>query len=162
METRGRDGPRSMNVTLLLADAAQAVEGKLYVLGGGWSLTGPDPAPMALAIKVEVDWDRGNIRHDWNLDLLDADGIPFEVPVAEGAQEAVAVRGQPESGRPPGLKQGTPLDVAMAINFGPLPLLPGQRYEWRFSITGIDQTWSVGFTTRPQAKEQSSPSRRGH
>ena len=39
-----------MKVTILLADAAQAAEGKLYVLGGGWSITGPDPSPMALAI----------------------------------------------------------------------------------------------------------------
>ena len=36
-----------MKATLLLADAAQAAEGKLYVLGGGWSVTGPGPAPMA-------------------------------------------------------------------------------------------------------------------
>ena len=28
-------------VTMMLADAAQAVEGKLYILGGGWSVTGP-------------------------------------------------------------------------------------------------------------------------
>ena len=32
-----------MKVTILLADAAQAVEGKLFVLGGGWSVTGPEP-----------------------------------------------------------------------------------------------------------------------
>src|SRR5207244_5203833 len=44
-------GGCDVKVTILLADAAQAVEGKLYVLGGGWSTTGPDPAPMARAIK---------------------------------------------------------------------------------------------------------------
>ena len=38
-----------MKVTILLADAAQAVEGKLYILGGGWSITGPDPSPMSRA-----------------------------------------------------------------------------------------------------------------
>ena len=32
-----------MKVTMLLADSAQAIEGKLYILGGGWSITGPDP-----------------------------------------------------------------------------------------------------------------------
>ena len=42
-----------MNVTMLLADSAQVADGKLYVLGGGWSLTGPDPTPSAVAIKLE-------------------------------------------------------------------------------------------------------------
>ena len=52
-----------MKVTILLADAAEAVNGKLYVLGGGWSITGPDPSPMALAIKIEVPWDQSNQPH---------------------------------------------------------------------------------------------------
>ena len=43
-----------MKVTMLLADAAQAVNGKLYILGGGWSVAGPDPTPMAIALKMEV------------------------------------------------------------------------------------------------------------
>lgn len=29
-----------MKVTMLLADAATVAEGKLYILGGGWSVTG--------------------------------------------------------------------------------------------------------------------------
>ncbi len=45
-----------VRVTLLLCDAAQVADGKLYVLGGGWSLIGPDPTPSAVAIKVDVDW----------------------------------------------------------------------------------------------------------
>ena len=63
-----------MKVTILLADAAQAAEGKLYVLGGGWSITGPDPSPMALAIKIEVPWDQANHPHTCRLELLDSEG----------------------------------------------------------------------------------------
>ena len=33
---------------MLLADAAQQLGGKLYILGGGWSVTGPQPAPSAI------------------------------------------------------------------------------------------------------------------
>jgi hypothetical protein len=29
-----------MRVTMMLADAAQVSEGKLYILGGGWSIAG--------------------------------------------------------------------------------------------------------------------------
>ena len=31
---------------MMLCDAAQVSDGKLYVLGGGWSMTGPDPVPF--------------------------------------------------------------------------------------------------------------------
>jgi hypothetical protein len=38
----------------------------------------------------------------------------------------------------------------MAFNFGPLPLRPDTRYEWRFSIEKIDDgPWTVTFSTRP-------------
>ena len=43
-----------MKVTLMLADAAQVSEGKLHILGGGWSVTGP-PAPSAIALLVSPD-----------------------------------------------------------------------------------------------------------
>ena len=42
---------------MMLADSAQAVAGKLYILGGGWSMTGPAATPSALAIKFEVPWE---------------------------------------------------------------------------------------------------------
>ena len=58
-----------MKVTMLLCDSAQVADGKLYILGGGWSFVGPDPAPMALAIKVDVPWTEGNVAHHWVLEL---------------------------------------------------------------------------------------------
>ena len=51
-----------MKVTLLLADAAQAAEGKLYVLGGGLSITGPHPSPLAPQANCEI----GNDHHEDN------------------------------------------------------------------------------------------------
>ncbi|MBD0330189.1 MAG: hypothetical protein ICV64_08815 [Thermoleophilia bacterium] len=146
-----------MKVTLLLADAAQAVNGKLYVLGGGWSLTGPDPAPMALAVKIEVPWDRANIKHRWRLELLDEDGAAVElVPTPEGGPQPLRIEGEFEAGRPPGLKPGTPLDVALALNLAPLPLPAGGRFVWRLGIDGWDEDWQVAFSTRPAAPAASS------
>ncbi len=75
-----------MKVTMLLADAAQAVEGKLYILGGGWSITGPDPTPMAIALKIEVPWNDSNTPHHLHLVLCDEDGRPVRVPTPTGEQ----------------------------------------------------------------------------
>ena len=47
-------------------------------------------------------------------------------------------------------RPGIPLDWAMAINIGPLPLPPGQRYVWELSIDGESQPdWHLAFSTRP-------------
>jgi hypothetical protein len=133
---------------MLLADAVQAAEGKLYILGGGWSIRAPDPVPMAIALYVQVPWDRTNEQHSWVLELLDADGQP--VLVGDDEEEPVRVEGGFEVGRPPGLKPGTPIDVPLAINFGPLPLEPGGRYEFRLAIDGeSDEGWRLAFSTRP-------------
>ncbi|MEX2458446.1 MAG: hypothetical protein WD770_05625 [Actinomycetota bacterium] len=140
-----------MKVTLLLADAAHAVDNKLYILGGGWSVTGPDPVPFAIAMKVEVPWDRTNERHSWILRLLDADGRPVSVETGQGGR-AVEISGEFEVGRPPGIPPGTPIDLSLAINSGPIPIPPGGRYVWRLAIDDEqDSDWEVGFTTRPAA-----------
>jgi hypothetical protein len=135
---------------MLLADSAQEVGGKLYILGGGWSITGPAPTPSALAIKFDVPWDRTNHRLVVVLELVTADGEPVLLPQEDGSEHPLRIDGQLEVGRPPGLKPGSPIDAAMALNFGPLPLQPDTRYEWRLSIDGHhDEDWSVTFTTRP-------------
>ena len=133
----------------MLADSAQEVGGKLYILGGGWSITGPDPVPMAIALKLEVPWDRTNEQHALLLELLDEDGEPVLIPGADGEQVPLQVTGEFEAGRPPGIKPGTPIDSALAVNFGPLPLEAGRRYQWRLSIDGeTDGDWTLGFSTR--------------
>ncbi len=141
-----------MKITMMLADAVQAVNGKLYVLGGGWSITGPEPVPSAIAVKVEVPWDEGNRKHGFRLALIDGDGQAVRVPGPVG-DIPVQVTAEFEAGRPAGLKPGTPLDVVLALNFGPLPLQPDSRYVWRMWID--EQTredWEVSFSTRGKVR----------
>ncbi len=139
-----------MKVTLLLADAAQEVGGKLYILGGGWSITGPDPTPSALAIKIEVPWVETNRKHEIILSLLDEDYRPVLI-----GDKPVEIRGQFEVGRPPGLPAGIPIDAALAVNISPLPLQAGRRYVWKLSIDEeTKEDWSVGFITRTQRPPQ--------
>ena len=87
---------------MLLADAAQAVDNKLYILGGGWSVTGPEPAPSAIALKIDVPWDQTNVRHRWELALLDEDGAPVFLGDPDAPQSLV-ISNEFELGRPPGV-----------------------------------------------------------
>lgn len=134
---------------MLLADSAQVADGKLYILGGGWSLTGPDPMPSAIAMKVDVGWTEAEVGHFWVLYLEDADGRPVMVETPEGAHP-VEVQGEFQVARPTTVPEGTPIDVALAVNLGPLPLLPGNRFTWRLAIDGESrEDWALSFTTRP-------------
>jgi hypothetical protein len=138
-----------VKVTMLLADAVEAAEGKLYILGGGWSVRSPDPVPMAIALYVQVPRDRTNEEHVWVLELVDADG---QAVLVDEDDEPVRLEGGFEVGRPPGTKPGTPIDVPLAINFGPMPLEPGGRYEFRLAIDGeSDEDWRLAFSTRTDA-----------
>jgi hypothetical protein len=142
-----------MKVTMVLADYATVAEGKLTIVGGGWSLTGPDPQPFGIAILIHVPWDQANRKHLLRLELVDADGSSVAVPVDEdgGGEQAIVFFDDVEFevGRPPGIKPGTPLELPVAVNSGPLPLEPGERYVWRLSIDGqSDEDWQVGFSVR--------------
>jgi uncharacterized protein DUF6941 len=141
-----------VKVTMMLADYAQVSEGKLTIVGGGWSVTGPMPVPFAIAILFEVPWDRANIKHRFRLDLVDSDGHVVFVPTEDG-EEPFTIEGEFEAGRPPGLKPGTPLDVPIAINLPGPPFPPGGRYEWRLSVNGESQDgWRLPFSTRPEGE----------
>jgi hypothetical protein len=133
-----------VTVTMLLADSAQVAEGKLYVMGGGLTVVGPRPQPLAVALVIAVPWDRANVTHHWMLELLDEDGHP--VPSDD---RPVVVRGRFEAGRPAGLRPGTALSVPLAISFPTLPLTPGQSYVWQFRIDDRSRhDWRAGFFVR--------------
>jgi len=121
-----------MDVTMLLADYAEAVNNKLYVSGGGWTISGGQGrvARMALAIKIEVPWIAANERHKLHVLLVDQDGKPVELD-----EKRVEAMGEFEVGRPPGIPAGTPIDVALAFNFQDVPL-PAGSYRWEFTIDG--------------------------
>jgi hypothetical protein len=137
---------------MLLADYAVVSDGKLTIVGGGWSQTGPEPAPFGIALLIQVPWDQANTLHSFKVELLDADGGPVVLDSAEDEDQdqEVAFGGEFEVGRPPGIKPGTPLDFPLAMNSTPLPLEPG-RYEWRLTIDDESrQDWSLAFTVRSE------------
>jgi hypothetical protein len=135
-------------VTLLLADYVQVADAKLTAVGAGWNLTGPGPCPSGVGLLIEVPWDLANQKHDIVLQLFDGDGSAVVGP--DGNPVRVAVDFEIE--RPPSHPAGAPLTVPVAINFGPLPLVPGSRYVWDLTIDGSGhEDWRLVFNTRPDA-----------
>ena len=133
---------------MILADYAVVSDGKLTIVGGGWSQTGPEPSAFGIGLLIQVPWDQANTRHAFSVELLDADGAEVVLETEDDEEQAVAFGGEFEVGRPPGLKPGTPLDFPVAVNSTPLPLEPG-RYEWRLTIDGESREfWRVPFTVR--------------
>jgi len=135
-----------VRIDIFLADAAQVdANGKVHLLGGGWSLQNANSA-MAVVALFEVPWSETNERHDLMLELVDGDGRRVSLPGPAGPQEFV-IEAQLEVGRPAGIPPGTPVTgTPLAINVAALPLAPG-RYEWRLSIDGTsEENWRRSFT----------------
>lgn len=107
---------------MLLCDAADQVNGKLYILGGGWStiFAVGQPANVTLAVKLMVPWDQTNRPHRIAAKLLTDDGEAVDLGAGP-----VGAEGEIEVGRPPGLKPGTPIDVPLVFPFGGLLMEPG-------------------------------------
>ncbi len=138
-----------MKATLLLCDAAQIAEGKLYCLGAGWTETGPGPTTMALGILIYVPWDRTNAELGLVLELREADGTVVRLPGPAG-ESPVRIEGGFEVGRPPGLARGSSIPVPLAIPIAGMQLTPGQRYYWELTIDGqTHEDWTLHFGTRP-------------
>ncbi len=141
-----------MRVTMLLADAAQVVENKLYILGGGWSITGPGPTAFAMAMKIAVPWTEANRRHSLELQLVDDDGRPVLLPTGStAAPQPFTISGEFAVGRPVGVTEGMPLDLALVLAPGGSVQFPPDRHlSWRLTIDGAsNEDWQIGFLTRP-------------
>jgi hypothetical protein len=145
-----------LSVTMMLADAAQAVGGKLYILGGGWSITGPDPHPSAIALYIKVPWDEADEPQSLLLELVDRSGEPHLIPTDDGMRpiRVQTVVDVSEAKANSDAEAGTELDLALALNFAPFPIPPGGSYAWRLSINGkTDESWQVPFRTRSLVSE---------
>jgi hypothetical protein len=116
---------------LLLADSAQAVDGKLYVLGGAWNMLRfpafPASIMVGIGVAIDVDWTETNQRHHLDVHFEDADGQPMDPRI--GADF--------EAGRPPGAIAGAELRIVLAVN-GPLAVPAPGQYAAVASIGGVE------------------------
>ncbi|HLX35456.1 MAG TPA: hypothetical protein VKR30_09490 [Candidatus Limnocylindrales bacterium] len=128
---------------LMLADSAQAVDGKLYVLGGAWNMLRFPQFPASLivgiAVAIDVDWNETNQRHHLDIHFEDADGNEMEPRI--GADF--------EAGRPPGAIAGADLRIVLAVN-GPLSIPAPGTYS-AVAIVGGQELARSRFQAIPAA-----------
>lgn len=111
---------------LILADSAQVVGNKLYLLGGGWDLltvnTGfPVEQRCAIAVSVKVPWNETNQKHTFEIEVAE------EAPGTEAPRSLLKAGGQFEIGRPPGIPLGSDQRVQLAINMNLKIETPGTK-----------------------------------
>lgn len=98
---------------LILANHAEARDGLLNLLGGGWTdhrrrIPKGGPAPIShfgIGVSVLVDWNDTNHPYHLTIRIETADG-----------QEIAKIGGDVELGRPPGLPPGSSQRAVLAFN----------------------------------------------
>ncbi len=111
---------------LILADSAQVIANKLYLLGGGWDrLTVNKGFPFdqhcAIAVSVKVPWNETNQRHTFEIEVLSEDQN------TEEPKSIAKIQGQFEVGRPVGIPIGQEQRIQLAIDMGLKIDCPGTK-----------------------------------
>ena len=102
---------------MILADSAQVVGNKLYLLGGGWDrLTVNRDFPVnqhcAIAVAIKIPWNETNLKHVFEVEVMSED------PATEEPKSLAKINGQFEVGRPAGIPAGQDQRIQMAIDMG--------------------------------------------
>lgn len=111
----------------ILADKAEAINGKLYLMGGGFQTVAmaqiPGPASFDVGIGVSQDYHETSDNHVVSLTLEDADNAVILGPVTFPFA----------TGRPPGFPPGDELRWICAVQ-GPFPIPAEGNYQVRVQV----------------------------
>ena len=106
---------------IILADYAETVNGKLYLMGGGWdrltvSSGFPATRQCGIAVSFRVPWSLTNQTHRFEVEVVDDEG-----------QSLSRTEGHFEVGSPTGVPSGEPQRFQFAMN-GPLTFEQSGQY----------------------------------
>ena len=94
---------------LILADSAQVVGNKLFLMGGGWDRIVLNKLPaqhaLSIALAIKVPWNETNEKHAFEIEFVSEDGETIQ-----------KLGGTFEAGRPPGIPPGQEQRVQTAVN----------------------------------------------
>jgi hypothetical protein len=125
-----------VKATALLCDWAEAINGKLYIQGGGWTrLTLLRAHTFAVAVQLFIPWDLTNRKTKFTAAILTEDGKPIYAkdPLGRDTDDEIKAEGELEVGRPPGLKPGSDIAVPMVLRYENVDVSEG-RYLWVLTI----------------------------
>lgn len=122
---------------LILADRAEAVNGKLYMMGGGWDrlyvVDFGTPQSISVAMGILVPWNATNVNHSLAIRVQTAD-----------ANELVGLGLNFNTGRPPTLGQAESQRIVLAFQLA--IRLPGPgTYEIRALINDSESKKAVFY-----------------
>lgn len=138
-----------IKVDAFLADAAEAVQGKIYAMGIGWnnliSPTFPLIYPrMALGAVISVPYTATNSLHKFRVHLEDADGKRISLKPGGEAEEDVPkvleFGTDFNVGRPALLPAGDPQVLPVSLIFDQLLLEVPGMYSWVISVDGLEMS----------------------
>jgi hypothetical protein len=114
---------------LTLADKAEAINGKLYMMGGGFTNVGlvqiPGPAQFDVALGITFDYHETGDQHQLVFAVEDADNHPILEPITIPLPV----------GRPPGLPPGDSIRLVMSIQ-GPYMIPAEGLYHVAVDLDG--------------------------
>src|SRR5438094_441538 len=116
---------------LMLADRAEAINGKLYIMGGAWDritiLDRAQPTAMSLALSISVPWHAANRPYIVQIIIEDGDGHPLMQTEASFTV-----------GRPPHAVPGQPFRTLLAVPSALVQFPKYGAYLIRATIPGGD------------------------
>jgi hypothetical protein len=124
-----------LRVEAFVADAVEAVNGKLYALGLGWNrmiARGSFPLVhhnLGVGVVVHVPYSMTNEHRTIGLGVIDQDGVDVVRPI----------NGNFTIGRPPDLEAGDEQVVALAFNLQGMTFPKPDLYAIVVSVDGVEK-----------------------
>ena len=134
----------------LIADAVQAVGGKLYVMGGGWDTLWVRQLParhhsLAIGVRLRIPWTYADQPLSLTIDLQDEDGK--SVFGSGPLKHSLTVK------RPSGLPDGSDIGVVRAFTFNTVPFVKAGGFSFVMAIDNEERK-RIRFNVRQRAVPQ--------
>lgn len=132
---------------VIIADRAEVVNGKLYLMGGGYDRivignSMPHRFPLSFAVGVLVPWNACNIEHRLQFAIEDPEGRDLE---GFGGEIGFNV------GRPPGMEPGESQRVMVASPLAQVMFPAYGTYILRVTLNGTDVRKEALYLNDPKA-----------
>lgn len=134
-----------MQLDAILCNHAEAVNNLLYIAGGGIDAAFVQPGAqppyvvnVGIGIMVTVPWEQTNQQHTVEVELVDDDGRPVQLPTGPDSTRPLQVKMAFNVGRPPNVVIGDDQHICLAANLAGVPLPALGKYAFIVRIDGYD------------------------